>query len=213
VDLPESDLDMVAHTERIASSLEPELRRVIDVTMARVAELEQATRQEARGLLESTEEDSQDALERSNRLVANLEALTGTVTEVTSTLRTEVDEVTEALRDLKGSRVRLPEQEPPPRSVTEPAPSPAEPAAAEPVVEPTPAPAIDPAPEMEEMYRQHITRMRADGKSRKEARRIMRRYAMGHRFMWMVDDIYMHDGSTDESPSGGGRIKRFFTRV
>ena len=101
---------MIAETERIAAALEPELREVIDMTMERVAEIEQETMREARELMVSAGQNSQEALDRSSRLVNSLDALTGTVSQVTSALRTEVDDVTESLRGLHGLKVELPEE-------------------------------------------------------------------------------------------------------
>ena len=128
---------MMAETERIAAALEPELRRVIDMTMDRVAEIEKETMREARELMVSAGQDSQEAVDRSSRLVHNLDALSGTVSEVTSALRTEVDYVTESLRGLHGLNVKLPEEmagnasdaeprqaEPQPRARLHPSPSP-----------------------------------------------------------------------------------------
>ena len=97
-------------TERIAAALEPALREVIDMTMERVAKIEQETMREARELMVSAGQNSKEALDRSSRLVNSLDALTGRVTQVTSVLRTEVDEVTESLRGLHGLKVELPEE-------------------------------------------------------------------------------------------------------
>ena len=70
---------MMPETERIAAALEPELREVIDMTMERVAEIEQETMREARELMASAGQNSQEALDRSSRLVNSVEVLTGTV--------------------------------------------------------------------------------------------------------------------------------------
>ena len=146
---------VLAETEHISAALGPELQRVIDTTMERVAEIERQTLNEARDLMVSSEHDSRDALERSSRLVKSLEALTGTVSHVTSTLRTEVDEVTEALRGLRESRVQLPEElleELVPRrshddgEPAQPAPVEAEPPQAAALPDPQPRP--EPSPEL-----------------------------------------------------------------
>ena len=65
---------MMPETERIAAALEPELRRVIDMTMERVAEIEQETMREARELMASAGQNSQEAIDRSSRLVNSLDA-------------------------------------------------------------------------------------------------------------------------------------------
>jgi hypothetical protein len=211
---------MLAETKQIAASLEPELRRVIDMTMDRVAEIERQTLHEARQLMASSEHDSQDAVERSSRLVNSLEALTGTVNEVTSALRTEADEVTEALRALHGLNVELPQMQrerptsaaPQPPSaqaplgpesapVAPPEPAPTPPAAD---AQEAPDPEIEPSPELTEMYRQHIIRMRDDGKSRDEAERVLRGFRFGRRFSGMLDEIYL---------SAPPRTRRLFGRL
>ena len=140
---------MMAETERIAAALEPELRRVIDMTMDRVAEIEKETMREARELMVSAGQDSQEAVDRSSRLVHNLDALSGTVSEVTSALRTEVDYVTESLRGLHGLNVKLPEEMAGNASDAESQQAEPQPVApqASPEPEPEPEPASDRAPE------------------------------------------------------------------
>src|SRR5687767_10360107 len=86
---------MLAETERIAASLEPELRRVIDMTMERVAQIEQETMRGAREQMAASQQNSQEVIDRSSRLGNSAEILTGTVNEMTSALRAEVDEVTD----------------------------------------------------------------------------------------------------------------------
>jgi hypothetical protein len=199
---------MMPETERIAAALEPELRRVIDMTMERVAEIEQETMRGARELMASSGQNSQEALDRSSRLVNNLDALTGTVSEVTSALRTEVDDVTESLRGLHGLKVELPEEpSPAPEPRSDPAPDAQEPDAPAPdIPEPaplTPDPEIEPSPELTGMFREQITRMRDDGKPRDEAERVLLRFRLGHRFLGMLDEIYLSG-----PPSSRGRRKR-----
>jgi hypothetical protein len=228
---------LLAETERIAAALEPELRRVVDVTLERVAAVEQQTLREARALMAASEHDSLDALERSNRLVQGLEALTGTVSEATARLQAEADEVTAALRGLSGSPVSLPtEMLPPrpaqPREEVQPAPEPepevAEPEAdaqldlpaAEPAEDPAPAvapapeppaaerapdPEIELSPELTTMFRNQITRMRDDGKSKDEAERVLLRFRLGHHYLAMLDDIYLSEPSR-RSRSGRRRL-------
>ena len=223
---------MLAETERVASALEPQLREVIDTTMRRVAEIERQTRDEAMQVTVSTKKDSDDALERSSRLVESLETLTGTVGEVTERLRTECDDVTRSLRGLREAQIQLPEEqvrldgaverdeEPPPvEAAPAPEPAPEPPRAAPlveqaaPVVEQAPPmveqapeeadPEIEPSEELTEMFREQITKMREDGKSREEAERVLLRFRLGHRFLGMLDDIYLAP-----QPTGAARRKR-----
>jgi hypothetical protein len=202
-------------TERIAAALEPELRRVVDMTMERVAEIEQETMREARELMASSGQNSQEALDHSSRLVNRVEILTGTVNQVTSELRMEVDEVTESLRGLHGLKVELPgetaegasdapssdhaPEAPAPEAPAPEAPAPEAPAPAAAGPEP-PAPVsptleleIEPSPELTGIFREQITRMRDDGKSRDEAERVLLRFRLGHRFLGMLDEIYLSD--------------------
>ena len=53
------------------------------------------------------------------------------------------------------------------------------------------------------MFREQITRMRDDGKSRDEAERVLLRFRLGHRFLGMLDEIYLSG-----APSSRGRGKR-----
>jgi hypothetical protein len=204
---------LLAETERIAAALEPQLRQVIDTTMQRVAEIERQTRDEAMQATASTEHASRDALERSSRLVDDLETLTGTVGQVTSRLRAEFDDVTRSLRGLREARVQLPgelvrrdgaaqaHEEPPPVEAAAPEPAP-EPPQVSPTVE-QPDPEIEPSEELTEMFREQITKMRDDGKSRDEAERVLLRFRLGHRFLGMLDDIYL-----SAPPASAARRKR-----
>ena len=211
---------MMPETERIAAALEPELRRVIDMTMERVAEIEQETMRGARELMVSAGMNSKEALDHSSRLVNSVEAMTRRVSQVTSVLRTEVDDVTEALRGLHGLKVDLPEEMAGPADVeaepqhpepqdAEPQPSPDPEPPSDPAPEPpapappTPDPEIEPSPELTGMFREQITRMRDDGKSRDEAERVLLRFRLGHRFLGMLDEIYLSG-----APSSRGRRKR-----
>jgi len=199
---------MMPETERIAAALEPELRRVIDMTMERVAEIEQETMRGTRELMVSAGQNSQEALDRSSRLVNSLDALTGTVSQVTSALRTEVDDVTESLRGLHGLKVELPEEpSPDPEPRSDPAPDAQEPDAPAPDIPepapPAPDPEMEPSPELTGMFREQITRMRDDGKPRDEAERVLLRFRLGHRFLGMLDEIYLSG-----PPSSRRRRKR-----
>ena len=198
---PDTPAPMMPETERIAAALEPELRRVIDMTMERVAEIEQKTMRGARELMASSRQNSQEVIDRSARLGDRAEILIGTVNEMTPALRAEVDDVTDSLRSLHGLKVELPEepsQEPEPEQLrSDLAPDAPEPAP------PTPDPEIEPSPELTTMFRDQITRMREDGKSRDEAERVLLRFRLGHRFLGMLDDIYLSG-----PPRRRGRRKR-----
>jgi hypothetical protein len=56
-----------------------------------------------------------------------------------------------------------------------------------------PDPEFEPSPELTGMFREQITRMRDDGKSRDEAERVLLRFRLGHRFLGMLDEIYLSD--------------------
>ena len=70
-------------------------------------------------------------------------------------------------------------------------------------VSPMPDPEIEPSPELTGMFREQITRMRDDGKSRDEAERVLLRFRLGHRFLGMLDEIYLSG-----APSSRRRRKR-----
>jgi len=184
-----------AETERIAAALEPELRRIVDMTMERVAAIEQQSMREARDAMAASEKDSREALERSSRLVDSVDAVTGTLGEMTLALQAEVEAVTGTLRGLHGLRVRLPDhsadgvardgQQAEPEVA--PLPTPARPEPESSVSDPE----LEPAPELTEMFRAHIVAMRDDGKSREEAERVLKRFKHGRRFLGLLDDIYL----------------------
>jgi hypothetical protein len=218
---------MMPETERIAAALEPELRRVIDMTMERIVEIEQETMRGAREMMVSAGENSQAALDRSSRVVTSLDALDGTVSRVTSALRAEVDDVAAALRGLHRLQVELPEEilpgraeteaeaepepaEPPPSEAHDPGP-PATEAHAEPA--PPPDPEIEPSPELTEMFREQITRMRDDGKPRDEAERVLLRFRLGYRFLGMLDEIYLTGPSSGRGRGRRGLFERFRRRA
>jgi len=196
-----------AGAERIAAALEPELTRIIDMTMERVAAIEQQSTREAREAMAESEQDSRDALERSSRVVETVDAVTGTVGKMTAALQTEVEQVAAALRGLQGLRMRLP-GEPPggstPDRHEEPPTNEAVTAsgAAEPGKHPLDQ-ELMPDPQLTEVFRGHITEMRNDGKSREEAERVLKRLKHGRRFLGMLDDIYLAP-----PPMGAARRKR-----
>ena len=66
-----------------------------------------------------------------------------------------------------------------------------------------PDPEFEPSTELTGMFREQITRMRDDGKSRDEAERVLLRFRLGHRFLGMLDEIYLSG-----APSSRARRKR-----
>ncbi|MGH6912985.1 MAG: hypothetical protein ACREH3_04680 [Geminicoccales bacterium] len=148
-------------------------------------------------------------LERSAALVAKLEALVGAVDEMSSGLRAEVEDVTESLRAMQDGLREWPEREDGPPSDAEPERAevqPPLPAAAEPSPGEGPRggpdPHTEPSPELIEMFREQITKMRDDGKSRDEAERVLLRFRLGHRFLGMLDDVYSDVSSTNARKTG-----------
>jgi hypothetical protein len=217
---------MIAHTERLTAALEPEVRQITDAVVARVAEIEQEAVREARELSERSERDARVAarfaLDRSLQLTSTLEEVAGTVTEMTSALRTGVDAALEALRNLQAAQAELPSELKPrpseaernqPDARPEPDPRGAQPEfAGAKLVEWDVEPESDggilmhlqvgPSPETVEMFREQITMMRDDGKPRNEAKRVLKRYRWGRHFFGMLDEIYSTDGSADAGRHG-----------
>ena len=204
-----------------ASAAEPEPRPVIDTAAAHVAEIKSSAVQEARELIARSLQDEREAfssaLEHSARLTSTVDAIAGTVAEITSVLRTQLDEVIEALRALRevgGEGLEMdsapgdaePER---PDAEAEPLAAPnARPAEAEPPPERAPNaaaanPRVEPSPELTEMFRQHITRMHDAGKPREEAERALMRFKLGHRFVDMLDEVYSSDVASGDAGRRG----------
>ena len=75
---------------------------------------------------------------------------------------------------------------------------------------PMPDPEFEPSPELTGMFREQITRMRDDGKSRDEAERVLLRFRLGHRFLGMLDDIYLSGRAEQQGGvASGSRSHRF----
>ncbi|MGH2979740.1 MAG: hypothetical protein ACRDLQ_08895, partial [Solirubrobacterales bacterium] len=135
--------------ETLPSALEPELRRIIDTAVARVAAIELDAIREARELTQRSEQEAREALrfalDRAFNLINTLELLAATVGGMAEALKIELDDAIDALRKVpepesalaKEMAQRKPAQEAP-------APAPAPAAAQEP--EPEPAPQPEPAP-------------------------------------------------------------------
>ena len=143
--------------ETLPAALEPELRRIIDTAVARVAAIELEAIHEARELTQRSEKEAREALrfalDRAFNLIATLELLAATVSGMADALKIELDDAIGALRKVpepeselaKELAERTPAQEAPtpePEPTPEPPPTP-EPA---PVAAQPPTPAAEPAP-------------------------------------------------------------------
>jgi outer membrane biosynthesis protein TonB len=142
--------------ETLPSALEPELRRIIDTAVARVAAIELDAIREARELTQRSEQEARDALrfalDRAFNLINTLELLATTVGGMAEALKIELDDAIDALRRVPEPESALgremaakeapPAQEAPPVPEPEPAPppAPAPPPEPAPVAEQTPAP-------------------------------------------------------------------------
>lgn len=174
-----------------AAGLEAELKQVMDAAVARVAQIETAAVVEAREIVARSEHEARAAfsstLDRTDQLVSKLETLAGSVDQMSLALRAEVDEVTARLRQMRDGLGDWPEGE------RAPAPTGAR------LTEEEPAdaaavggddPHAESSPELAEVFRDQITRMRDDGRSRDEAERVLLRFRLGHRFVYMLDEVY-----------------------
>ena len=161
--------------ETLPSALEPELRRIIDTAVARVAAIELDAIREARELTQRSEQEAREALkfalDRAFNLIATLELLAATVGGMAEALKIELDDAIDALRkvpepeselakEMAAQQAPAPQeapaaQEAPPAPATEePAPAPAPEAVTpapetEAAAEPEPAPEAEPEPEPE----------------------------------------------------------------
>jgi hypothetical protein len=145
-------------TESLPAALEPELRKIIDTAVARVAAIELDAIRDARELTQRSEREAREALafalDRAFNLINTLELLAATVSGMADALKIELDDAIDALRnvpqpeselakelkqrDQESAQQALPEEAPAPE-----APAPVEPAAAE--VATPPAEAAPPA--------------------------------------------------------------------
>jgi hypothetical protein len=55
--------------------------------------------------------------------------------------------------------------------------------------------------------------MRDDGKPRDEAEVVLLRFRLGHRFLGMLDDIYLFDASSSRGRGKRGLFQRFRRRA
>ena len=88
--------------ETLPAALEPELRRIIDTAVARVAAIELEAIHEARELTQRSEKEAREALrfalDRAFNLIATLELLASTVSGMADALKIELDDAIDALR-------------------------------------------------------------------------------------------------------------------
>lgn len=136
----------------LPAALEPELRRIIDTAVARVAAIELEAIREARELTQRSEQEARDALrfalDRAFNLINSLELLASTVNGMAEALKVELDDAITALRNVPEPESELSRElaarqpEPAPEPVAQ-APHP-EPEAPEPAPEPA---AVEPEPE------------------------------------------------------------------
>jgi hypothetical protein len=100
--------------ETLPLALEPELRKIIDTAVARVATIELEAIRESRQLTQRSEEESREvlkfALDKSQQLVNSFELLTVTVAGMVSALRVEIDAATAALHQVDDPYARLPRE-------------------------------------------------------------------------------------------------------
>lgn len=98
-------------TESLPSALEPELRRIIDAAVARVAAIELEAIRDARELTQRSEQEAREslkfALDRAFNLIATLELMAATVSGMAEALKIELDDAIEALRKVPEPRSAL----------------------------------------------------------------------------------------------------------
>jgi hypothetical protein len=223
---PADALARGAVSETLPVALEPELRRIIDTAVARVASIELEAIRESRQLTLRTEEEGREALrmalDRAFQLVNSFELMTVTVAGMVSALRVELDSAMAALQQVDDPYARLtPEQR---RTAGQALPAGAAPtgsadAAAE--SQPTqtmngegPELQTEPSPEIAEMFREQIINMKTSGKTREEAERTLLRFNLGRRFIGVLDEVYSEDAVETAPPEEprGRFARRFFTR-
>jgi hypothetical protein len=131
-------------TEALPTALEPELRKIIDTAVARVAAIELEAIREARELTQRSEQDARDALrfalDRAFNLINTLELLAATVGGMAEALKIELDDAIDALRNVPQPESELAREM---AQATAPTPAPA------PAPEPEPEPEAAPEPEPE----------------------------------------------------------------
>ena len=118
---PEAVIGSPQPAGNLPAALEPELRRIIDTAVARVAAIELEAIREARHLTQRSEHEARDALrfalDRGLNLISSLELLAATVNGMAEALKTELDDAIVALRNVSEPQSELAEQlmrQPPP---------------------------------------------------------------------------------------------------
>ena len=125
---PEAVIGSPQPAGNLPAALEPELRRIIDTAVARVAAIELEAIREARHLTERSEHEARDALrfalDRGLNLISSLELLAATVNGMAEALKTELDDAIVALRNVSEPQSELAEQlmQQPPPPIEEPPP-------------------------------------------------------------------------------------------
>ena len=116
-------------TESLPSALEPELRRIIDAAVARVAAIELEAIRDARELTQRSEQEAREslkfALDRAFNLIATLELMAATVSGMAEALKIELDDAIEALRKVPEPRSALAQELAPAAPEVQAAPEPA----------------------------------------------------------------------------------------
>ncbi len=132
----------------LPAALEPELRRIIDTAVARVAAIELDAIREARELTQRSEHEAREALrfalDRAFNLINSLELLASTVNGMAEALKVELDDAITALRNVPEPESELARE----LAAAEQAPAPVaqEPAVAPPAPEPETEVAPPPRP-------------------------------------------------------------------
>ena len=226
-------------SETLPVALEPELRRIIDTAVARVASIELEAIRESRKLTQRSEEEGREALklalDRSFQLVNSFELLTVTVAGMVSALRVELDSAMAALHQVDDPYAHLTAEQkrqaehalsaPAGAALEADAEQQAEQPAAEEASQPEPeadttvqgmngdGPEIhtEPSPEIAEMFREQIINMKNSGKTREEAERTLLRFNLGRRFIGMLDEVYSGD-TAEFTPPAGAQRGRFVRR-
>jgi hypothetical protein len=118
---PEAVIGSPQPPRDLPAALEPELRRIIDTAVARVAAIELEAIREARQLSQRSEHEARDALrfalDRGLNLISSLELLAATINGMADALKTELDDAIVALRNVSEPQSELAEQlmqQPPP---------------------------------------------------------------------------------------------------
>jgi hypothetical protein len=208
--------------QTLPSALEPELRKIFDDAVARVAEVELDAIRKSRELTQRSEEEGREDLKY---------ALDGAL-QLVDALRVALEHAVEAVGKVHGTESELDQRRTrqPVDLPTAPAPVAEEPQPEpEPVAEPLPEPAAEPStnrvsaesytepsPEMTEMFREQIQNMKSGGKSREEAERSLLRFNLGRRFLGLLDEVYAENSAEATQGSANGerksRVRGFFTR-